>query len=177
MIKGLAIGFLFVTALNVQSFGAELKVKHHSVGSKTHTWVMTYGIEGESLLFYGVNGKPRGPDKTGIGPIIGAEGKVWTVDGKTKSKIKYFLGRSDGTEEKVPAKKQLFQLLDGKWTEAEANISKAEFMKFLSQRGERDYSIEALLKFVAKGKEKGAAQAESIDSTAVKEGTRPRHFK
>jgi hypothetical protein len=104
--------------------------------TKTHVYGVQWGYRGDDLAYVSIVGQ-RVPAGTVTGIVSG------TVSGSRRD---YYVHRPDGSKIPVPGRIQLFELIDGRYSESTQRVSLAEFTAFRESRPD-EYSIAALVRF------------------------------
>ena len=105
-----------------------------------HRLVVATGIRNDKLLFVAITGDPKHSETSTTSIVTG---------GSTKDHNWYKLNYPDGTVEMLPKRGvQLFQYIDGKWSESKGDVTPKEYEKFCNSKPEH-FTIESLLEFVA----------------------------
>ncbi|WP_146521898.1 hypothetical protein [Stieleria varia] len=105
-----------------------------------HRLLVQSGVRNNKLLFVAIAGDPINSGGSTNGLIRGGGGV-----GYNWHKIHF----PDGSEHSLPKPgSQLFQLIDGEWTESKGDVTPDEFEAFCASKP-REFTIQSLLTFVA----------------------------
>ncbi len=107
-----------------------------AASTKTHAYVVQWGYRGDDLAYVSI-----------VGQRLPTEEVTGIVSGKVSGNRRDFhVRRPDGSEVAVPGKVQLFELIDGQYSEGTQRVSLEEFTAFTKSKPD-EYSIAALVHF------------------------------
>ena len=104
------------------------------------TYVIATGSQEDELVFVAIAGRSiDSMDDDGVESIVSG--------GATVGENWHWLLRPDGTKTKLPADRQLFELIDGQWRESDRRVTLNEWNGFLDSDPQR-ISIGAFLSWL-----------------------------
>ena len=104
-----------------------------------HRLVVATGIQNSKLIYVAITGDPK-HSTTSTSSIV--------TGGVTTDHNWHVVKYPDGTEESLPKQNvQLFQYIDGNWSESPGDVTPEEFDKFCATEP-KHFTIESLLEFV-----------------------------
>ena len=104
-----------------------------------HRLVVATGIRNNKLLFVAITGDPKDSPTTTTSIVTG---------GSTTDHNWHILKYPDGTEERLPKPNvQLFQYIDGNWSESPGDVTPLEYDEFCASKP-KHFTIQSLLAFV-----------------------------
>jgi hypothetical protein len=107
-----------------------------AVRTKTHLYAVQWGYRGDELAYVCIVGQ-RLPTEEVTGIMTGK------VSGNERE---FYVSRPDGSKVAVPGKIQLFELIDGQYSESTKRVSLEEFTAFQKSNPD-EYTIAALVHF------------------------------